>query len=302
MLGAELPAHQQSSGDPVRGEHILLNGSYMSCGVPLKLWDNTVTGPAVQTALGSSGEMGIVGREGRNATLPHTLNAFTTADGAEVVNANCLTCHSGRFDGELIIGMGNATADFTLGLSNGSTVTSLPDDLLTQLGLNDAEKSNLDKILRVARAFGPETVMRTVGQNPAEAFTGILLAHHDPVTLAWSEEPLMPVVTRDANGEAIAEPRLTSDPPPWWRAKKKNALFYNGMARGDHRGTMALATAVCVDSIPEAERVDALFADMQAFIRTVKAPVYTRPIDEALAMEGKEIFRNDLFRVSRHVR
>ncbi len=288
--GVTLPKEPQTGGNAELGKEILLNGSYMSCGVPVKLWDNAITGPTVRATLGSSGVVGLAGRSGRNATLPHTLNAFTTAEGAEVVNGNCLGCHSGKFDGEIVIGLGNATVDFTGGLANGSTVTTLPDDLLTQLGLDDAEKSSLDKLLRVARAFGPETVMRTIGQNPAEAFTGVLLSHHDPDTLAWSEQPLRPVVIRDQNGDPIDDPRLTSDPPPWWRARKKNALFYNGMARGDHRGTMALATAVCVDSIPEAERVDALFVDMQAYLLTVPAPVYKRSIDQALAARGKAVF------------
>ena len=286
--GVALPAEPQESGDPVRGKQILLNGSYMSCGIPLKLLD--ALGPGLLTSFGAGGEMGVAGREGRNATLPHTLNAFTTADGAEVVNQNCLGCHSGKIDGELVIGMGNATADFTGGLSRGMPTTALPDELLDQMGLNTIEKGSLNKLMRAARAFGPETVMRTIGQNPAEAFTGALLAHHDPTTLAWSDEPLQPVEIRDANGALMTDARLTSDPPPWWRAKKKNALFYNGMARGDHRGTMALATSVCVDDVTEAGRVDGLFRDMQAYITTVIAPVYRRSIDTALANQGKQIY------------
>src|SRR4029079_8237336 len=201
-----------------------------------------------------------------------------------------LSCHSGHFDGELVIGMGNATADFTAGLAGNVPKDPLPDSLLAGLGLTPAEKANLDKVQRIAHTFGSETVMRTIGQNPAEAFTGILLAHHEQQTLAWSETPLIPVVVKDADGNEIAEPKLTSDPPPWWRAKKKNAMFYNGMARGDHRGTMALATAVCVDSVTEAKRVDGLFRDMQAFIGTVIAPAYKRGIDSELAGRGKTIF------------
>jgi mono/diheme cytochrome c family protein len=288
--GFALPAERQESGDAVRGEQILLNGSYMSCGIPLKLIDSAL-GATVLGSLGAGGEIGVPGREGRNATLPHTLNAFTTSDGADVVNQNCLGCHSGKFDGELVIGMGNATADFTGGLSRGMPAGGLPDSLLDQLGFNSVEKANFSKLMRAASAFGPETVMRTIGQNPAEAFTGALLAHHDPITLAWSDEPLKPVEIRDAGGNLMPDARLTSDPPPWWRAKKKNALFYNGMARGDHRGTMALATAVCVDDLVEAERVDGLFKDMQAFVGTVIAPVYRRSIDRALADSGKTVFQ-----------
>jgi mono/diheme cytochrome c family protein len=288
--GAKIPAEAQDVGDPARGAQILLNGSYMSCGVPAKLWDNPLTSMLVRGSLGSDGEIGVPGRDGRNAELPHTLNAFTTADGAEVVNRNCLTCHSGKFDGKLVIGLGNATADFTGGLAGGNTGMAIPDVILSQLGLTEAERANFNKVLRVGRVFGPNTVMRTVGQNPAEAFTGVLLSHHDPVTLAWSDDPLLPVVYHDGKGGVIAEARLTSDPPPWWRAKKKHALFYNGMARGDHRGTMALATGTCVDDLTEAERVDRLFKDMQAFVNTLTAPVYERSIDGDLAAQGKGIF------------
>jgi hypothetical protein len=71
---------------------------------------------------------------------------------------------------------------------------------------------------------------------------------------------------------------------------KKNALFYNGMARGDHRGTMMLATSVCVDTVAEAERIDRFFVDMQAYLRTLRAPDYPFPIDGDLAAEGAPVF------------
>jgi hypothetical protein len=133
--------------------------------------------------------------------------------------------------------------------------------------------------------------MRTVGLNPAEQLTGVLLAHHDQATLAWSDEPLKQIVDpTDEQGNPIPDARLVSDPPPWWRAHKKHALFYNGMARGDQRGTMALATAVCVDSVEEAMRVDDLFKDMHAYVLSVRAPEYTRTIDRGLASSGKAIF------------
>jgi mono/diheme cytochrome c family protein len=288
--GVALTAEAQTVGDADVGRTVLLNGSYMSCGVPVKLWNDPGLGPVVQKALRPDGDLDVKGREGPNAKLPHTLNQFTTADGAEVIQRNCLSCHSGRFDGKLVIGMGNATADFTGGFAGDTPTSPLPDSLLTQLGLSDAEKSNLNKVLRIGRAFGPETVMRTIGQNPAESFTGVLLAHHDQKTLAWTDTPTIPVVVKDADGTPIADPKLTSDPPPWWRAKKKNAMFYNGMARGDHRGTMELATAVCVDTLDEAKRVDDLFKDIQAYIGTIEAPLYARHVDAAKAARGKDAF------------
>ncbi len=291
--GVALGAEPQVAGDAERGRHILLNGDYMTCGVPLALYDNPALGGMVDAGFGNvSREDVIPGREGRNADLPYSLNAFTSPDGAEVVTTNCLGCHGGKFDGDIIIGMGNATADFTTPLG-GDTSVPLTDDVLDLLGLTEPEKANLKKVFGRAAVLGPQTKMRTIGMNPAEMFAVILMVHHDRETLAWSDDEVTPVVPKDHDGNPIADPRMTSDPPPWWRAHKKNALFYNGMARGDHRGTMALATSVCVDSVDRAREVDAMFTDIQAFVSSVRAPEYTRSVDAALAGEGAALFADN---------
>jgi mono/diheme cytochrome c family protein len=290
--GAALPAEPQQSGDPVRGRQLLLDGDYMTCGVPAKLWD---AGFASFIAGGfGSGEDAprIAGRTGRNADLPYFLTAFTAENGAEVINGNCLMCHGGVFDGQLVVGLGNAAADFTAG-AGGGTPGGLPDEVLTSLGLDDAEKAQFNMIAARGSVLAGRTQMRTIGQNPAELLAVILMVHHDRDTLAWSDDELIPFVIRDRNGDPIGDPRLTSDPPPWWRAHKKNALFYNGMARGDHRGTMALATSVCVDSVERARVVDDMFRDMQAFVASVRAPAYPRSIDTALTAEGERLFVRD---------
>jgi mono/diheme cytochrome c family protein len=289
--GEELPSEPQDLGDAAVGENTLLAGSYMSCGIPWKLWSDPNIGPTVKAGFGTNDEP-LPGREGKNADLPYSLTAFTAADGAEVVNANCLLCHGGHIDGKLVIGLGNATRDFTSGLGGGP-VGGVPSAVLDLLGLSAEEKSNFEKMLRTANVVGPETVMRTIGNNPAEALTAVLVAHHDRDTLAWSDEPLQDVVIKDESGAPIADAVLTSDPPPWWRAHKKNALFYNGMARGDHRGTMALASSVCVDSLEEAARVDDLFKDIQAYIASLRAPIYSRNVDEELAAKGAKLFARD---------
>jgi len=288
--GAVLKADAQTEGDPAKGKQILLNGNYMSCGIPQKLFDDPAIGPFVKGVLSSSAPPLPEGREGANTALSYKLNAFTTEDGAKVVNGNCLMCHGGKFDGEIIVGLGDATADFTGGVGGGGGV-ALDAALIASLGLTPAEEANLQKMLRVGQAAGPTTKMRTIGLNPAEQLTGILIAHHDRDTLAWLDEPVGDVTEyRDANGDVIPGAMLTSDPPPWWRVHKKHALFYNAMARGQHRGTMALATAVCVDDLDEARRVDALFEDMHAYVGSVRAPVYGRGVDTALAADGKALF------------
>jgi mono/diheme cytochrome c family protein len=288
--GATIPAEPSEPGDAAKGRHELLHGDYMTCGIPMKLWGTG--GDAIAGALGGDPDAPrIADRDGKNADLPYNLNAFTTPDGVEVVNANCLMCHGGVIDGELVVGLGNAVADFT---SNGSSVAgSIPPGVLDMLGFTDAEKAQLELLAQRAGAIAEFSVMRTVGHNPAEALAVALMVHHDRETLAWSDGYVTDVVVKDHAGNPIEDPLVTSDPPPWWRAKKKHALFYNGMARGDHRGTMALATSVCVDSVERAEVVDQAFRDIHAYLLTVQAPRYTRAIDEALAAEGKPIFERD---------
>lgn len=290
--GAVLAAEPQAGGDPVRGRELLLSGDYMTCGIPLKVWD--VTPDIVAGGYGGGKDAPrIPDRAGRNAELPYFLNTFTSPEGAEVVTANCLMCHGGTFDGHLMIGLGNAAADFTEGAGGGATGIPITDDLINLLGLDPIEQGQLEKIVQRGKVLGPLTKMRTVGMNPAELFAVILMVHHDRETLAWSDTPLTPLQPVDENGAPIADPRMTSDPPPWWRAHKKHALFYNGMARGDHRGTMALATSVCVDDVPRAQEVDEQFKDIQAYVASLRAPAYTRSIDQGLADQGRVIFVKD---------
>jgi mono/diheme cytochrome c family protein len=292
-LGVYLPAEPYEEGDPEQGWTTLLHDGYMSCGVPWTLWENELAGAfAHDTLVGNAATETIPGRTGRNADLPHMLNAFTSADGVDVVNLNCLQCHGGYMDGELILGLGNAAADFTVseGEGEGGGGLTFSDELLAAFGLNEAEIAEFQKLSRRGSAVSPYMRMRTVGHNPAEMLAVVLMLHHDRDTLAWSDEPLLDPSILDEQGLVISDPIVTSDPPPWWRAHKKHALFYNGMARGDHRGTMMLATSVCVDNVAEAERVDRFFVDIQSYIRTVRAPPWPFAIDSALARDGEPIF------------
>lgn len=287
--GVSLPAETTEGGDPIVGRHALLHGDYMTCGVPFKLWA-LGGGPIANTLGGDKDAPKIPDREGANADLPYNLNAFTTPDGVEVVNANCLMCHGGMADGELVIGLGNATADFT---GDGSAAQTVSSETLDALGLDAAEKAQFEMMSNRAAAIADYSVMRTIGNNPAEGLAIALMLHHDRDTLAWSDEPLVEALIKDHDGKLIADAVVTSDPPPWWRAKKKNALFYNGMARGDHRGTMALATSLCVDTVARAEEVDAGFKDIHAYVRSITAPVWPRSINADLAAEGQILFERD---------
>ena len=100
------------------------------------------------------------------------------------------------------------------------------------------------------------------------------MVHHDRDTLAWSDDAADAADRATIATAARSTTRVvTSDPPPWWRVHKKNALFYNGMARGDHRGTMVLATSVCVDDVDAGARASTSSSrTSRRSSRSVRAP------------------------------
>jgi mono/diheme cytochrome c family protein len=291
--GFPVDGEPQDVGDPARGRDLILNGGYMGCGIPTRLVDNPLIGPFIGGALGpASTDHKLPGRNAKNANLPYSRNVFTSTDGVEVTNVGCLMCHAGTFNGELVLGLGNADGDFTAGFGAGTGTTNsggIPAELTALLGMNKAETDNLNKMMTRSGAFTSITAMRTRGQNPAEAMAIALMAHHND-DLSWSDEPVVPWQFTDHDGNKITPEPFPSDPPPWWRAKKKNALFYNGMARGDHSGSMALATSICVDNTEQAEAIGVLFKDMHAFVLTLEAPKYPFAIDQELAAQGKDVY------------
>jgi mono/diheme cytochrome c family protein len=78
--------------------------------------------------------------------------------------------------------------------------------------------------------------------------------------------------------------------PPWWRMKKKNAMFYTTLGRGDHARFMIFASMLCADSVEEAAAADAYAPDIRAFIESLEPPDYPFPVDAALAEQGQEVF------------
>lgn len=266
--GVFIPPEPQKDGDPELGYQALVTKGYVSCGVPWGLW------PLVKPAISTwTDRPPLPGRTGKNAEVPFNWNVHTTADNVDLVSQNCLQCHAGSFNGELVVGLGSADFDFTSDMSVLLGSVWIPDIPIPGL-------AEFTRYLNRIKALGPQTVMRTVGTNPAEAVAVTLVAHRDRHTLEWFDEPQLP----------LPDIVIPSDPPPWWRAHKKNALFYNAMARGDHRGTMMLASALCTDSVAEAQEIDDYFHHIQAFIRSVRAPKYPFAIDAALAAEGEPLF------------
>ncbi len=277
--GVAIPGEAPPPGDVEAGFQALVSKGYISCGIPLSVF------PLAQAALGSiaqspplTGTNGEPLRSGKNADIPYNWNVHTR-NGVDLVSPNCLQCHAEKINGELVIGLGNITTDYT-GASDGDGGTDPFDAIDLDLIPGGDE---LRKLMERQATIGPYSVMATVGTNPAVPLTFALAAYKDPETLAWLDEP------------AFAPPTVLfpTDVPPWWRTKKKSSHFYNGMSRGDHRGTMILASMVCADSNEEAAEIMEYFDDLYAYIRSIEPPAYPFEVDTTLAERGEGIFLDD---------
>jgi mono/diheme cytochrome c family protein len=262
-----VPAYDQRAGDPANGYRALLDEGYVGCGIPMEAYRKVFPGPAPASER-------LPGRTGTNAELPYNFTAFTTASGVEVVTPNCLQCHAERLDGELVIGLGSQSADYTDDIGNyAELIGSLVDSEAAR-----AEWSKWrDRIVTVA----PYTVTETIGVNPADNLAAILFSHRDPDTLEWSEEPRL---------EYPPNIVVPVDVPPWWHMQKKNAMFYVGAGRGDHARIMMTASTLCVDSVEEAEAIDAYFPDVRSYLLTLEPPAWPYATDPALVETGRVIF------------
>jgi len=256
----------QRAGDPAKGYRALVNEPYVPCGIP-----DSAYSQVFQPAPASSR---LEGREGRNETLPYNFTAMTTKDGVKLVTSNCLSCHAGRINGKLVVGLGAADGNFT---QDPSGTAGLVGAILTDA----KEKAEWKKWKERIEVIGPYSVLSTRGPNPADGFTAALFAHHDPKTMAWSSTPLM---------EVPPPQDVPVDVPPWWRMKKKSSMFYVGGGRGDHARIMMTASILCTSSVEESQAIDAYFADVRAYIASIEPPKYPFPIDKALADKGKPVF------------
>src|SRR5262249_20838779 len=100
-----IAADPQRPGDPQKGYDALVNQGYVGCGVPYTAYAQVFGTPAQNELLS--------GRNAANANIPYDLTRFTTDDGVDVVGPNCLACHAAMLGGQVVIGLGNTTNDFT---------------------------------------------------------------------------------------------------------------------------------------------------------------------------------------------
>lgn len=259
-----IPASEQRAGDALAGENALVTEPIVSCGLPLSIWNQLDTGASLKHPT----------RTGPAASLPFNLNLIEDSNGVQVAASNCLTCHAAPLFGELVIGLGNEFLDFTV---NPSVAVEQAGALAT----GEHEIAAWEKFADRIAAIAPYIQTDTVGVNPANNLTFALMAHRDAKTMRWLDNPALTPPPQNVPPVSV---------PPWWRMKKKHAMFSMGEGRGDHASFMMSAAILCADSIQEVQALDGIAPDIRAYISSLEPPAYPFPIDDDLAQAGQLIF------------
>ena len=262
-----IPATSQRVGDANKGLEYLITGDYVNSGPPLDL---------ATTFFGSSDNLLV--REGDNAKLPYQFNAVTASNGVKVAAPTCLTCHGGFLNGELILGLGNSTFDYSN--DQGGQAQLLTAAINSFYGADSPEAVAYEPFRRATEVISEETVTAVRGVNPAGKLAVVLDAHRNAADLSWSENPLYP----------IPQGVVPSDVPAWWLTKKKNALYYAGIGRGDHAKTIMAASVLTLQDAVQAAEIDTHFPDVLAYLKSIEPPVYPEITDAVRVAKGKDIF------------
>ena len=173
---------------------------------------------------------------------------------------DCLLCHGGSIAGQSYIGLGNASLDYQA--------------LHDELSAADGRKHK-----------SPFAFCNVRGTSEAGAMAVFLLGYREPdLRLRLTRLDL------DLHDD------FCEDVPAWWLLKKKKTMYHTGGS--DVRSVRSLMQFMMSplngpSVFPQAE---ADFADIRAYLLSLQPPRYPLPIDQALAMTGQTLFKDNCSR------
>ena len=268
---SKIEATTQRNGDATAGYNYLVTGDYVSSGIPLDIF---------KTVFNSSSPDDL-SRTSDNKGIPFNFNVVSASNGVKIVVTNCLNCHADKINGQLVVGLGNTTADNTIDLAQ--QLDGLDFFVQSRYGRTSPEWAAYLPFTRGFRAIAPYIRTNVKGVSSADKIFAALSAHRNKDDLKWLSTPQFPISVKTA----------PSDVPAWWLYKKKNALYYNALGKGDFaRLNMATALVTMQDSA-EARKIEAQFPNLDAYLKTIQAPKYPFTIDQLLAQKGKSLFNDN---------
>lgn len=189
-----------------------------------------------------------------NDGLPMGLRRGVKPDGLkEGIAIDCLACHGGSIGGTSYVGLGNTQIDLKL----------LFNDMMKVEG----------------KWLPPSTFVINSSRGTVNAgmFSVILLSVRNP-DLSFRSFPL-PL------GANLPE----LDVPAWWLLGKKATMYYDGRTDADAVRTN-MQFLLGEKTLGQFQALEPTFRDIQAYLRSLKAPKYPFPIDRANADRGRAVF------------
>lgn len=259
---------QQEDGDAEAGREYFIAGDYIGSGVPYEFIRKKIAGEPDT----------VLARDGKNARVGYGATVFRAPNGVEVVNGNCMTCHAGELNGEVIVGVGNSFSDYRKSMRSTATMMNLGMKL--KYSKAAPEYVAFRDFGQYFRAMAPLIQTNQPGGNPAFRLAEGCMRHRDPEDLTYVEEPLW----------EVWDYPVATDVPPLWHVKKKNALYYSAVGRGDFTKLLIQASVLGIPDSAAARHAASSFRDVLAWLEQLEPPPYPGPVDRDQAARGELLF------------
>ena len=270
---ARIQPYNQPQGDPDKGFDYIRYGGYVGNGIP---WEVFKRFPMAKDKVDT-----VLNREGENGKLPYVFNLFETSQGQKVVSGNCFTCHASEFEGKVVLGLGNSLEDYTGG--NAFQISILNRMVKSKFGKDSPEWKAYEEQAMWLKSVASSIKMLNPGINPAFRIEEASIRYRNPKDLTFVETP---------NFEMPEYP-IGTDVPPLWNVKKKGALYYMGLGRGDFSKHLMQACLLGIHDSTDAREVQRNFVDVLAWLNELTPPQYPHPIDQQLALKGATLFEDN---------
>ena len=188
----------------------------------------------------------------KKATLPMGLRPGTKGRG---VALDCLICHSGSINGKSYVGLPNATLDYQ----------RLADELTPKGG----QKPD----------FGGVDLTQARGLTPAAPATVAAFSMRN-ADLSNRRKPL------PLNQLKV----VPEDPPAWWLLYKKKTMYHTGMVDANSTRSPMIFLLDPRNDLAVFKREEQAFADILAYLKTLRPPKYPFDVDRRLAATGRKLF------------
>ena len=222
-----------------------------------RLWEGTAPDPDREPeafAAAFNRRYGFAPAPYPNDGLPMGLRRGNRPDGSKSgIAIDCMACHGGSIGGTSYVGLGN-----------------------TQLDL----KTFFGDMLKAEGRFNPPStfvINSSRGTVNAGMFSVVLLSLRN-IDLSFRVIPLF-------TGANLPE----LDVPAWWLLGRKTSMYYDGRTdAASVRTNMQFMLAE--KSLAEFQALEPTFRDIQAYLKSLKAPKYPFPIDRDRAERGRGVF------------